>query len=93
MNTSTKLDWDMYVAPELSEYMKRMQVAGYDQRYRKSTLLSAIRIHDKMIMEHEQGTVPLHRPRNWQPEERRNKKRNKRHNWAKRGGYIAPILW
>ena len=44
LNNSTGLDWDKSVAPVLTEYMKRMQQAGYDEKFRKNVL----RIHDKM---------------------------------------------
>ena len=48
LNTSTRLEWDEYVAPTLSEYMKRMALAGYNENYRKTTLIHAISIFDHM---------------------------------------------
>ena len=45
-----------------------------------------------MVKEEEEGVRPVHRPRDWQKEKRRKDKRNKKHNWATRGGYIAPII-
>ena len=82
LNTSTRLEWDEYVAPTLSEYMKRMALAGYNENYRKTTLIHAISIFDHMKEEQQLGTRPLHRPRNWQEEERRKKKKRKRNNWS-----------
>ena len=92
LNTSTKLDWDSFVAPCLTDYMKRMQIAGYDERYRKNTLQNGLRIYDKMIKEQEQEIRPINRPRNWNTEERRKKKKQKKHSWSAKGGYIAPIF-
>ena len=92
LNTSTKLDWNGNVAPCLTEYMKRMQLAGYDAKFRKQTLQNAIRIYDRMVQEQEQGVKPLNRPRDWNKEERRRNKAQKKHNWSAKGGFIAPIF-
>ena len=46
LNTSTRLEWDEYVTPTLSENMKRMALAGYNENYRKTTLIHAISIFD-----------------------------------------------
>ena len=71
---------------------QRMMIAGYNESYRQSTIGHAIRIHDKMIREHEDGTRPLHRPHDWHAEERRIDKRKKKNSWATRGGHTAPII-
>ena len=92
LNTSTKLDWSVYVAPVITDYMVRMRQAGYGERYRKNILTRALGIHDKMVAENESGTRPLNRPREWQVEERRSRKQKKKHSWSARGGYIAPIF-
>ena len=92
LNTSQKLDWSLYVAPILTEYMQRMKLAGYGERYRKAVLLRALGIYDKMMEENEEGIRPLNRPRVWQQDERRRKKKSKKRNWSARGGYIAPIF-
>ena len=49
LNSSSRLDWTLAVAPVLTEYMMRMMIAGYNESYRQSTIGHAIRIHDKMI--------------------------------------------
>ena len=92
LNTSARLDWSEFVAPALTDYMARMKVAGYDQHYRKKTLEQAIRMHDRMVKEEREGDRPVHRPRDWQAEERRKAKRKKKHSWATKGGCIAPII-
>ena len=92
LNTSTQLDWEQYVVPILTDYMARMREAGYGERYRKNVLLRAIGIYEKMRKEDEEGVRPLHRPRDWQEEERRSAKKKKRHSWSSKGGYIAPLF-
>ena len=80
------------MAPVLTEYMRRMQLSEYDVKYRKATLLSALRIWDRMVLEQEQGVRPVSRPANWDRVGRRRRKENKRHNWSANGGCIAPIF-
>ena len=45
-----------------------------------------------MKKDDEDGVRPIHRPRDWNAEERRIEKRKKRYNWSTRGGFIAPII-
>ena len=52
----------------------------------------ALGIFEKMRQEDEEGVRPMNRPRNWQVEERRKKKKEKRHSWSSKGGYIAPLF-
>ena len=92
LNTSSRLDWQETVAPILTDYMKRMMEGGYDERYRMSTIKHALRIHDRMLEEHQEGIRPIHRPHDWQAETRRLDKKRKRNAWSTRGGYIAPIF-
>ena len=51
LNTSSNLDWDIVVAPFLSDYMGRMMQAGYGQEYRQNTLVQALGIYDRMKLE------------------------------------------
>ena len=92
LNTSSRLDWSRHVAPVLTDYMGRMKEAGYDERYRKTTLEQALRMHDKMQEDEKDGNRPVNRPKDWRREERRQEKKKKKHNWATRGGCIAPIF-
>ena len=39
-NSSRRLDWKEDVAPVLTEYMTRMMIAGYPEKYRKDSLCS-----------------------------------------------------
>ena len=92
LNTSKRLDWQECGAPKVSDYMSRMKKAGYDEKFRKSTLQHAVRIFNNMKEDQEVGKRPVFRPRNWQREERMINKKNKRHSWSTKGGFVAPIM-
>ena len=92
LNTSQRLKWEDEVAPVVTEYMRRMKNAGYGENYRKEVLKHAIRIYDKKREEHMQGIQPMYRHKNWKREERKKEKANKKMNWAKGDGHIAPIF-
>ena len=69
-----------------------MNEAGYNEKYRKMVLERAFKRYDNMVRDAEDGKKPLHRPKDWQREERIREKRRKKHSWATRGGCIAPII-
>ena len=92
LNSSTRLDWSLEVAPVISQYMARMMQAGYPEQYQKHTLSRAIRIYDKMLEDDRRDIRPLYRPKDWQVVDRRNEKDRKKHNWSSKGGHIAPIF-
>ena len=79
LNTSRKLDWDSNTAPILTEYMGRMLIAGYNEGYRRSCLGHALRIYDSMVLDDIEGRRPIHRPKDWNREERRIDKQNKKY--------------
>ena len=92
LNTSVRLDWDTMFAPVLTDYMERMKTAGYAENYRRSSLAHAFRIYDKMKKDDQEETRPLHRPKDWNLEERRIQKRKKKRSWSCTGGHTAPII-
>ena len=92
MNSSKRLDWKEETAPVVTEYMRRMKVAGYGERYRRDVLRHALNIFDKKWEDDRNGKRPIFRPKDWKREERRQEKKRKKHNWAKVGGHIAPIF-
>ena len=51
-----------------------------------------MRIYDKMRQEEQEGIRPLYRPKDWEAERRIIDKRKKKHNWATKGGFTAPIM-
>ena len=80
LNSSARLDWERETAPVVTEYMGRMAVAGYSERFRKHSLEKALRIYDQMTKDSQEGIRPMFRHKDWQKVERRKeneKKRNK----------------
>ena len=57
LNTSPQLEWSDYAAPEITDYMLRMKLAGYEEAYRKRTLQKALAIHDRMKKEKKKRRV------------------------------------
>ena len=91
LNCSPRLDWDTEVAPFVTDYMDRMRKAEYSETYRREVLIHAINIYDKKWKDHNEGTRPIHRPKDYQKDKRRREKEEKKHEWAKKDVHIAPI--
>ena len=92
LNSSHRLNWEEETAPVITEYMRRMKVAGYAEKYRKEVLKHALRIYDKKCEDDRNGIRPIFRPKTWKKEERKEIKEKKRKNWATGDGHIAPIF-
>ena len=92
MNTSPLLDWSEHCAPVLTDYLKRMMAAGYNERYRKDILCQAVNIYDSKVRKDADGSVPLNRPNGFRKLERRQEKIQSRRTWSTQGGYTAPII-
>ena len=84
LNSSTRLNWERDVAPVVTEYMGRMAVAGYTEKFRKNTLERGIRIYDQMVKNDKDGVQPMYRPKDWQKVERRKRRTL---------GQIREVLW
>ena len=91
-NTSRELDWDIYVAPVLTEYMSRMRASGYSQDYREHVLRNALAIYDSKLRKNDDGTVPLNRPKGYKKIERMSERADKRKSWSRKGGFVATII-
>ena len=92
LNSSHKLNWEVEVAPVITEYMRRMKIAGYGEQYRKDVLTHALGIYDKKWEADSNGSRPIFRPKTWKKEERKKEKERKKHDWAMKDGHIAPIF-
>ena len=92
LNCSPKLSWDAEAVPAVSEYMRRLHVAGYGERYRENVLKQALSIYDKKWKDHHEGTRPVFRPKGYKKEERKREKEKKKKEWSRKGGGIAPIF-
>ena len=69
-----------------------MRKAGYTERYREGVLRQALAIHDTKWKDHHEGKRPIFRRKDYMREDQKRAKESKRHNWAKKGGYLAPIF-
>ena len=92
LNSSERLVWKEDIAPVITEYMRRMMVAGYGENYRKSVLQHALGIYDKKWEDHRNGIRPICRPKEWKKRQRIEEKKEKKYNWANKDGHIAPIF-
>ena len=92
LNCSRRLEWKEEAAPAVSEYMRRMKVAGYGERYRENVLKQALSVYDNKWKDNEEGVRPVFRPKGYRKEERKREKERKRCDWSKKGGGIAPIF-
>ena len=55
--------------------------SGYPENYRKEVVQSSVIGYERQIAADEAGVTPLYRPRSWNKEERKNKKRLKKSSW------------
>ena len=92
VNCSRNLDWDEFVAPILSEYMRRMMSGGYSEDYRYHCIRNAVAIYEHKLRMNDEGVTPLNRPREYMRLERRKAKKEKKKSWSTKGGYLAPVI-
>ena len=76
----------------MSEFSERMRDSGYSERFRQEIIAGAWTGFDKIIIKQQEGIRPIHRLRSFQAEERKTKKRNKKTNWYKSGGYSTVMF-
>ena len=62
------------------------------EKYRVDTLVSTLRIYDKMVEEDNNGSRPIYRPKDWNVVSRKKEKERKKYEWSTKGGHIAPIF-
>ena len=67
----------------LSNYMKKLQTSGYDQKYRLEILKAILKGWKSILEKAETGERPLHRPREFEKETRIKNKSEKKLNWYK----------
>ena len=72
-NTSRELPWELK-ARILSEFSHKFMISGFSERFRLETIQSAVRGYERQCEASDKGITPLHRPREFQAEERRQKK-------------------
>ena len=66
--------------------MINMKNSGFNAKYRKEIVDSAIKAFDEMIQADEAGTKPLYRDKMWNKYKRKQEKQDTKLNWYKNGG-------
>ena len=70
----------------LSEFSRKMQFSGYEQKFREEVLRSALTAYERMREKDEKGEKPIYRDRQWKRKERKQEKREKKRTWHKKDG-------
>ena len=65
----------------MEDLAERMMVSGYNADYRRGIIESAVKGYEAQVAADLAGEKPLYRPRGWQQESRRRRKRMKRAAW------------
>ena len=65
----------------MQQWDKKMNVSGYDEKFRTNVIRAAIKIYNHKVVTSEQGGRPLYRPTGWQSSERAIEKLVKRQTW------------
>jgi hypothetical protein len=84
-NCRRDLPWPVK-AEHLSTYMKRLQMSGYNHRYREQIITASINSFRKMEEAEDKGERPINRPDSFKMEERAQKKLLTKSTWYRRGG-------
>ena len=61
--------------------MLKLKNSNYSEKFRTEVLDSALKAFKKMQEDDINGTKPMYRNRNWNAEERKSKKKEKKLNW------------
>jgi hypothetical protein len=65
----------------MEDLAERMLISGYNSDYRRGIIESAVKGYEAQVAADLSGEKPLYRPRGWQQESRRRRKRMKRAAW------------
>ena len=89
-NTSRELPWDLK-AQILSEFSNKMMISGYSEQFRLEVIQSAVRGFEKQCEKADKGIAPLHRPREFQTEQRWKKKHMTKTAWYRPNNAVCFI--
>ena len=79
---NTKLELGPEVQKKhLDQFMLKLKNSNYSQKFRTEVLDSALKAYKKMQEDDKNGTKPMYRNREWNAEERKCKKNQKKKNW------------
>jgi hypothetical protein len=74
----------------MEDLAERMFISGYNADYRRGILESAVKGYEAQVAADLTGEKPLYRPRSWQQESRRRRKRMKRAAWYRPADTVPP---
>ena len=92
LHTSRNLQWDV-VRQHINRLMLKIQLSGYDQKFRYEVTKSAFNAYQAMMEKEERGIRPIQRPKDWQKAERMEQKEKKKKNWYKEGGFDSVLFF
>ena len=84
LNTKIELGEDVR-KEHLNNFMLKLKNSGYNTKFRTEILDSALLAYEKIIAADRAGTKPIYRDRDWNKEERNQKKNTRKTNWYKTG--------
>ena len=76
----------------INEMMRRIQYSGYNKESRYDIVNSALKAYENLLQKEKDGERPLHRPKDWNTEQRDKEKKHKMKNWYKLGGAESVIF-
>ena len=79
-NTKRELPWSLK-AEILSEFSNKMMISGYSEQFRLEIIQSAVRGYERQCEAADRGERPLHRPRDYQTEQRWKQKAMTKTTW------------
>jgi len=91
LNCNVNIGWGR-ISTHLSFFMLRMQISGYDHRFRLEVLKSAINAYEKLMQKNESNASKIYRRRDWQRNVRRKEREEKKKNWYTKGGYDSVMF-
>ena len=89
-NTKRELPWSLK-ADILSDFSHKLMISGYSEKFRLEIIQSAVRGFDNQCDAADRGIKPLHRPREFEADQRRQKKLLTKTTWyrpASAAGFV-----
>ena len=80
------------VSQHLSNFNKRMQLSGYNHRFRFEITKSVFKAYSNILKQQESGIRPLYRKRDYMIVERKKDKQAKKNSWYTRNNYESVIF-
>ena len=79
-NTKRDLEWSVK-SEILSEFSNSMMLSGYNEKFRLEIIQAAVAGYENQCVKSDKGLIPLHRPRDFDYDQRRKKKLMTKSSW------------